>query len=1212
MILFFFFKHTHTHKHTVVFNCSDGLDYLQMEKFFKGLAGCGAWCCFDEFNRINIEVLSVIAQQILTIQAGKKRGVKKFKFGGTLCKLKVDCNVFITMNPGYAGRAELPDNLKALFRPCAMMVPNYAMIAEIRLYSFGFSSARSNARKIVQTLQLSSEQLSSQKHYDYGMRAVNTILIAAGNLRQQLGEQEEWTEELIVLRAINDVNLPKFTLNDLPLFEGITSDLFPGASMPIRDYGELTIALERSVRGQGLQTEKDFMLKCRQLYETVNVRHGLMVVGRTYSGKTKVIHSLAKALNDIHEIHVKRAGILQEITPEDMLRKEILNLAKAVGGRLDLRRVFMSFDTDGNGTVDIQEFRVGINKMFPNMNGDDVDAIYRKFDVDGDGEIEYNEFAAFADAVHDEEREMTDTSIVEPRVKIHTLNPKSIPSTQLYGCINSSTQEWDNGVLACIYRNCVADTSEDRNWIVFDGPVDAVWIEDMNTVLDDNKKLCLMSGEIIKMTSRMTMMFEAEDLDQASPATVSRVGMVFTEPERLGPDALLRSWIENELPSSLSERETTIESAFQFSFVPIIFFARNWCKMPTQVTDMELASSLLRLLKAQITVALGGDGENTSKRSAKKTTSNMKDGGGSSSSSSGETKKKDKTKKKKCPLTVEAIEGMFVLAMCWSVGGAVNGESRERLDDYLRRLLQGRVIGDEDHGSFLEANPNYSELYSYPGKLSITLPEPSAVAPTLFECSFKPKGNKGQGLWGKWSDHPTIQKYVVPEGIPFSSIIVPTVDTMRNEWLMEILVEKSGMHLLFVGPTGTGKTLSIQSKLMTGLNSKNFFTHSIGFSARTSENQTQDIIDGKMTKRKKGVYGPPVGMRGIVFVDDLNMPAKETYGAQPPIELLRQWMDMGGWYDRKSKEKPFQYVVDLTFVAAMGPPGGARSEITQRYLRHFNIINVVEFSDTSLYRVFETIVDAHSARNSFSGTTKLAAALVVKGTVQLFRQLAAEMRPTPKKSHYIFNLRDLSNVFQGVLAAEPSYMESNVHVARLWMHECLRVFSDRLIDESDRNWLSLQMTKTILPTLFKLKLSNLLNIDIPNRTTVTCAGGGGDDGAGAGSGPEGGTDAPLPSTLTTMGDVEVEDDDAATAVAASSSPAPLLFGSFTNPAAFDTQRKYEDLGGLGRTNLIGLVESYLAEYNSSRADGGMDLVLFMYCVEHVVRVCRVLGQRGKK
>ena len=160
-----------------------------------------------------------------------------------------------------------------------------------------------------------------------------------------------------------------------------------------------------------------------------------------------------------------------------------------------------------------------------------------------------------------------------------------------------------------------------------------------------------------------------------------------------------------------------------------------------------------------------------------------------------------------------------------------------------------------------------------------------------------------------------------------------------------------------MGPTGTGKTLSIKNKLVNGLNRKQFVTHSIGFSARTSENQTQDIIDGKMTKRKKGVYGPPVGIRGIIFVDDLNMPAKETYGAQPPIELLRQWMDMKGWYDRKSKEKSFTYVVDLTFVAAMGPPGGARSEITQRYLRHFNIINVVDFNDSSLYRVFETIIN---------------------------------------------------------------------------------------------------------------------------------------------------------------------------------------------------------------------------------------------------------------
>jgi dynein heavy chain len=246
-------------KHCVVFNCSDGLDFKQMAKFFKGLATEGAWACFDEFNRINVEVLSVVAQQILTIQQAIERHDDKVLFEGTTIGLNATFNVFITMNPGYAGRTELPDNLKVLFRPMSMMVPDYALIAEIRNFSFGFDKSRPLAEKLVATFKLSSEQLSSQSHYDYGMRAVNTVISASGLLKKQFPDMDE--DELLY-RAVRDSNKPKFLKDDISLFQGIMGDVFSGTKEPVAIYPELEACIAKHAVANKLQCVEQFQLTC--------------------------------------------------------------------------------------------------------------------------------------------------------------------------------------------------------------------------------------------------------------------------------------------------------------------------------------------------------------------------------------------------------------------------------------------------------------------------------------------------------------------------------------------------------------------------------------------------------------------------------------------------------------------------------------------------------------------------------------------------------------------------------------------------------------------------------------------------------------------------------------------------------------------------------------------------------------------------------------
>ena len=155
---------------------------------------------------------------------------------------------------------------------------------------------------------------------------------------------------------------------------------------------------------------------------------------------------------------------------------------------------------------------------------------------------------------------------------------------QLYGFVDPQTTEWQDGVLAKLVIECTKDSSADLHWVYFDGPVDAIWIENLNSVLDDNKTLTLANGDRIPMSPTCKIIFEVHNIDNASPATVSRNGMVFMSSSIMNWDPIVKGWL---LKRAAAEQDV-IYGLYEKSW------ADTWA-MTTNTLEPKMNVSYLRL-----------------------------------------------------------------------------------------------------------------------------------------------------------------------------------------------------------------------------------------------------------------------------------------------------------------------------------------------------------------------------------------------------------------------------------------------------------------------------------------------------------------------------------------------------------------------------------------------------------------------------------------
>lgn len=601
---------------------------------------------------------------------------------------------------------------------------------------------------------------------------------------------------------------------------------------------------------------------------------------------------------------------------------------------------------------------------------------------------------------------------------VFRMNPKAITAPQMFGRLDPTTGDWTDGVFSNLWRKAAKAPKGQSIWIVLDGPVDAVWIENLNTVLDDNKVLTLANGDRIAMSPHMRLIFEAENLKNASPATVSRAGIIYLSSSELGWHPLIQSWMVSRAP----RERAALSPLFDKYLAPLLEFVRVEC---TPVVALEEAC-LVNTLCTMLTGALSSEQDDGVRTPAKWILVHSTD----------------------AKELHNAYERCFLLCISWAVGGVLSQEDRCRYDNVLRRL----------------AFENMPEIMS--------------SDETIFDYGL----DEASGNWVSW-------RHKVPSWTPqpdqqpqvkrpvMSSMMVPTVDSVRYEWLLSTVRAAGGASLL-VGGSGTAKTTIVQQYL-SRLDVESHIAKTITFSSLSTPHIFQTALEGFVDKIQGRTYGPPGGKIATIFLDDVSMPAINKWGDQETNELVRQVLEQNGWYSTSKPVGEWKSLTKVSFIAAMGLPD--RMDIPNRLKRQFCIFHIPPPTNEAIKGIFGQLMHVHFHPDMYPALSNTAQQ-VVSATISLLQAVKRHLVPAPSKFHYSFTMRDVSKVFQGIMTAdidvmigcanqgrlgpevgtevlEKTAVSSSSYLATLWAHECRRVFADRLICHEDARWVDAEICK---------------------------------------------------------------------------------------------------------------------------------------------------------
>uniref|UniRef100_T1IH86 AAA+ ATPase domain-containing protein n=1 Tax=Strigamia maritima TaxID=126957 RepID=T1IH86_STRMM len=507
-------------------------------------------------------------------------------------------------------------------------------------------------------------------------------------------------------------------------------------------------------------------------------------------------------------------------------------------------------------------------------------------------------------------------------------------------------------------------------WIMLDGDIDPMWIESLNTVMDDNKVLTLASNERIALTANMRMMFEIMDLRTATPATVSRAGILYINANDLGWTPFITSWIDTREQASEKTNLMILFDRYVPMFLEVIRTRFKKISPITEIAHLHMLCYLLEIMYIPENVPM-------------------------------DTPK-------------EIYELYFVYCICWAFG---SGLYADPVVDYRLEL---------------------SKWFTSECK-TIRFPSSGSIFDYYIDRESK--------RFVPWTEKVT--EFILDPDRPLQAALVHTAETTRTRYFINELVNIR-QPVLLVGPSGSGKTVLMQQTLLE-LPEDKYIVTNVPFNFYTTSDMLQRILEKPLEKKAGRNYGPPGSRRLVFFVDDLNMPEVDNYYTVQPTTIIRQHIEYGHWYDRYKLS--LKDIHNCQYVACMNPTAGSFT-ITGRLQRHFCVFTVSFPNLEALNTIYSSILSQHLLNkiNRFSPPVQKLQSTIVTIALALHAKVASAFLPTAIKFHYTFNLRDMANIFQGILFANGDCVKTPADLIRLYLHESSRVYRDKMVEASDQDY----------------------------------------------------------------------------------------------------------------------------------------------------------------